>query len=96
MLNFCLSEHNCGWESQKKIIKTYKERRKTALPRFVPVQARRKVDFLELEAMSNPRGWEQEDPQRQQTSGKEIKATRGHRSWEKPQGKVSSTETLGK
>lgn len=86
-----------GGSHRKKIIKTYKERRENSPSRFVPVQARRKVDFLELEAMSNPRGWEQEDPQRQQTSRQGNKSNKGaQRSWEKAARKVSSTETLGK
>ena len=41
---------------------TKKERRENSPSWFVPVQAGRKVDFLELEAMPNPRGWEQEGP----------------------------------
>lgn len=82
---------------RKKIIKTYKERRENSPSQFVPVQARRKVDFLELEAMPNPRGWEQEDPQGQQTSGQGNKSNKGpQRRWEKAARKVSSTETLGK
>lgn len=84
--------------TEKRSLKlTKKERRENSPSRFVPVQAGRKVDFLELEAMPNPRGWEQEGPRRQQTSGQGNKSNKGaQRSWEKAARKVSSTETLGK
>ena len=79
------------------MIKTYKERRENSASWLVPVQAGRKVDFPELETRPNPRGWEQEGPQRQQTSGQGSKSDkRAQRSWQKAARKVSSTEMLSK
>jgi len=86
-----------GVTEKRSLRLTKKERRENSPSWFVPVQARRKVDFLELETMPNPRGWKQEGPQRQQTSGQGNKNNKGaQRSWEKAARKVSSTETLGK
>lgn len=86
-----------GVTDKRSLRLTKKERRENSPSRFVPVQARMKVDFLELEAMPNPRGWEQEGPQRQQTSGQGNKSDKwAQRSWEKAARKVSSAETLGK